>query len=205
MTRKRLETFELEKTQLLRELEHNNERIEKLEKNKTNEKLIKGEIFVNDEVYVQDLEDKLASLKDRENLLLAEIEMLKSRDGGKNCTYPILKSSSFGGAFKHVPEEPQEQAICFFRKLLRAESYRKALVWQKRYLSLLIFSYQESELLSLGRLARMSGGRKMLIADVPRPEGRNVHFRSVLTLYFSQNCSLKTSKQVSPPPMSSSD
>ena len=205
MTRKRLETFELEKTQLLRELEHNNERIEKLEKNKTNEKLIKGEIFVNDEVYVQDLEDKLASLKDRENLLLAEIEMLKSRDGGKNCTYPILKSSSFGGAFKHVPEEPQEQAIFFFRKLLRAEGYRKALVWQKRYLSLLIFSYQESELLSLGRLARMSGGRKMLIADVPRPEGRNVHFRSVLKLYFSQNCSLKTSKKVSPPPMSSSD
>jgi len=23
----------------------------------------------------------------------------------------------------------------------------------------------------------MSGGRKMLIADIPRPEGRNVHFR----------------------------
>ena len=65
VTRKRLETLELEKTQLLRELEHNNERIEKLEKNKTNEKLIKGEIFVNDETYVQDLEDKLASFKER--------------------------------------------------------------------------------------------------------------------------------------------
>ena len=180
MTRKRLETLELEKTQLLRELQHNNERIEKLEKNKTNEKLIKGEIFVNDENYVQDLEDKISSFKERENLLLAEIEVLKSRDGGKNHNYPVLKSSSFGGAFKYVPEEPQEQAIFFFRKLLRAESYRKALVWQKRYLSLLIFSYQESELLSLGRLARMSGGRKMLIADIPRPEGRNVHFRCTL-------------------------
>ena len=180
MTRKRLETLELEKTQLLRELQHNNERIEKLEKNKTNEKLIKGEIFVNDENYVQDLEDKISSFKERENVLLAEIEVLKSKDGGKNHNYPVLKSSSFGGAFKHVPEEPQEQAIFFFRKLLRAESYRKALVWQKRYLSLLIFSYQESELLSLGRLARMSGGRKMLIADIPRPGGRNVHFRFTL-------------------------
>ena len=179
--------MELEKTQMLRELEYNNERIEKLEKHKTNEKLIKGEIFVNDESYVQDLENKVSSYKDRENLLLAEIEMLKSRDGGKAHNYPVLKSSSFGGAFKHVPEDPQEQAIFFFRKLLRAESYRKALIWQKRYLSLLIFSYQESELLSLGRLARMSGGRKMLIADIPRPEGRNVHFRLGLDCLKTDN------------------
>lgn len=184
MTRKRLETLELEKTQLLRELEHNNERIEKLEKTKANEKLIRGELFVTDESYVQDLEEKISAFKDREDQLMSKIEMLKSREGAKNNNYPILKSSSFGGAFKNVPEDPQEQAIFFFRKLLRAESYRKALVWQKRYLSLLIFSYQESELLSLGRLARMSGGRKMLIADIPRPEGRNVHFRRALNAFI---------------------
>ena len=133
-----------------------------------------GEI-TNDE-YIQDLETKIAAFKEREDQLLAEIEQLKLK-GHSAVSYPVLKSSSFGGAFKNVPEEPQEQAIFFFRKLLRAESYRKALVWQKRYLSLLIFSYQESELLSLGRLARMSGGRKMLIADIPRPEGKNVNFR----------------------------
>ena len=88
-----------------------------------------------------------------------------------------MKSSSFGGSLKNIPQEPQDQAIFFFRKLLRAESYRKALVWQKRYLSLLLSSYQESEILSLGRLARMSGARKMLVADIPRPQGKNVQFR----------------------------
>ena len=29
-------------------------------------------------------------------------------------------------------KEPQQQAVFFYRRLLRAESYRKALVWQKR-------------------------------------------------------------------------
>ena len=29
-------------------------------------------------------------------------------------------------------QEPQQQAVFFYRRLLRAESYRKALVWQKR-------------------------------------------------------------------------
>ena len=61
--------MELEKTQMLRELEYNNERIEKLEKHKTNEKLIKGEIFVNDESYVQDLENKVSSFKDMKSLI----------------------------------------------------------------------------------------------------------------------------------------
>ena len=88
-----------------------------------------------------------------------------------------MKSSSFGGSLKNIPTNPQDQAIFFFRKLLRAESYRKALVWQKRYLSLLISSYQESEILSLGRLARMSGARQTIIADIPKPQGENVQFR----------------------------
>lgn len=171
--RKRLESLEMEKTQLIREVENNNERIAKLEKSQN--KLVKTGELVNDELQIHHLEQKLEASKDRELQLLSEVEFLKT----KSCSgsYPVLKSSSYGGAFKNVPDDPQEQAIFFFRKLLRAESYRKALVWQKRYLSLLIFSYQESELLSLGRLARMSGGRKMLVADVPSPEGRNVNFR----------------------------
>ena len=94
-------------------------------------------------------------------------------------------------------------------------------IFQCRYLSLLLTSYQESELLSLSRLARMSGSRwgfvfvlllvvvviavkvnvvvfvapvvwidisdilhqcssrKMLVADVPPPEGSNIRFRWV--------------------------
>lgn len=75
-----------------------------------------------------------------------------------------------------------------------------------RYLSLLLSSYQESELLSLGRLARMSGSRfllllqllhlplvlslplvqlqlllrRMLVAEMPSARGTSVRFRAVV-------------------------
>ena len=173
---KRLDTAEAEKTQLLREIEVINGKIEKLEKTK-NDKI------KNEEFHVEDLQIKLDAYRDREKLLVSEMEDLKKRTSTVN--FPVSKSYSFGGNFKNVPEDPQDKAVYFFRKLLRAESYRKALIWQKRYLSLLIFSYQESELLSLGRLARMSGGRRMLISDIPRPEGRNVQFRVVVHLIIS--------------------
>ena len=176
MSIRRLETAEAEKTQLLREIEVINEKIEKLEKSKSDK-------IDNQEFYVQDLQSKLDAFREREKLLLSEMEELKNRTA--TVPFPVTKSCSFGGNFKNVPEDPHEKAVYFFRKLLRAESYRKALIWQKRYLSLLIFSYQESELLSLGRLARMSGGRRMLIADIPRPEGRNVQFRVVVHLIIS--------------------
>ena len=168
--RKRIELVEIEKTQLLHEIKHNNERLEKLEERKHLENKVTK--FNESQFNIHNLVSEMEKMKIRENELIDQIECLKSKN---NCNYPVLKSSSFG--FKNVPDDPHEQVIFFFRKLLRAESYRKALVWQKRYLSLLIMSYQESELLSLGRLARMSGGRKMLIADIPRPEGRNVAFR----------------------------
>ena len=173
---RRTETVEAEKTQLMREIETINDKIEKLERNKNDK--IKYE-----ESYVAELQTKLDASRDREKLLLSEMEDLKNKTAALN--YPVSKSCSFGGSFKNVPEDPHEKAVYFFRKLLRAESYRKALVWQKRYLSLLIFSYQESELLSLGRLARMSGGRKMLISDIPRPDGRNVQFRVVVHMIIS--------------------
>ena len=41
-----------------------------------------------------------------------------------------------------VGQEPQQQAVFFYRRLLRAESYRKALVWQKR-LIIIILRYHD--------------------------------------------------------------
>merc|ERR1719427_1650799 len=105
--------------------------------------------------------------------MVMEMESLKRASIG----FPVAKSPSFGGSIKNIPQDPRDQSVFFYRKLLRAESYRKALVWQKRYLSLLLSSYQESEILSLGRL---SGARKMLVADIPRPQGKNVQFRVVV-------------------------
>ena len=96
---RRMETAEAEKTQLMREIETINDKIEKLERNKNDK--IKYE-----ESYVAELQTKLDASR-------------------------------------------------------------------------------ESELLSLGRLARMSGGRKMLISDIPRPDGRNVQFRVVVHMIIS--------------------
>ena len=182
---RRLEITELEKSQLLRELENNKEKVDKLvtenkameyqQKKRTPDK----DNLLYDAFYIEDLESKLEAYRVREEDLQHQLDDLK-KSGNPLVTksiFPVMKSSSFGGSLKNIPLEPQEQAIFFFRKLLRAESYRKALVWQKRYLSLLLSSYQESEILSLGRLARMSGARKMLVADIPRPQGINVQFR----------------------------
>ena len=43
-----------------------------------------------------------------------------------------------------------------FWKYLPLESYRKALVWQKRYLLLVLGGYQEAEATSVSRLAQLS-------------------------------------------------
>jgi len=131
-----------------------------------------------DAFLVEELESKLEASKLREEQLIAEVEAARRSAGGES--FPIARCGSYGGSIKNIPQEPQQQAVFFYRRLLRAESYRKALVWQKRYLSLLLTSYQESELLSLSRLARMSGSRKMLVADVPPPEGSNIRFRVVV-------------------------
>jgi hypothetical protein len=41
-----------------------------------------------------------------------------------------------------------------FWKYLRSESYRKSLVWQKRYLLLVLGGYEEMEAIILSRLAQ---------------------------------------------------
>merc|ERR1712012_172077 len=96
--RRRLETIEAEKSQLLREIEHNNERIIKLEK--TKHRVVKTGETLNNEHYVHDLEEQLEACRDKEMQMSSEIEFLKN----KNCSsgnYPVLKSTSFGGAFKN--------------------------------------------------------------------------------------------------------
>jgi len=190
---KRFGVAEIEKTQLLREMQKNKEKIDILvqqskiyeKKKRTPEK----ENLIYDAFYVEDLESKLEAFRVREEELQNQIDYMKTSNTSvvQKSIFPLMKSSSFGGNLKNIPLNPQDQAIFFFRKLLRAESYRKALVWQKRYLSLLLSSYQESEILSLGRLARMSGARKMLVADVPRPQGVNVQFRVVVHAIISIN------------------
>nr|CAD7568055.1 unnamed protein product [Timema californicum] len=53
--------------------------------------------------------------------------------------------------------DKDERVAHLFGKYLRSESYRKALVWQKRYLLVVLGGYQECEALTLDRLAFLSG------------------------------------------------
>jgi A-kinase anchor protein 9 len=50
-----------------------------------------------------------------------------------------------------------------FWKYLRSESYRKALVWQKRYLLLVLGGYQEAEAITVSRLAQPSGVQEAML------------------------------------------
>jgi len=174
----RLSTAEVERAQLLREADVSNEEVARmsalLEEKKREQNAPK--VTAVDVFYVKDLESQIESYRQREEKMVIEMESLKRSSSG----FPVAKSPSYGGSIKNIPQDPRDQSIFFYRKLLRAESYRKALVWQKRYLSLLLSSYQESEMLSLGRLARMSGSRRMLVAAVPPPQGTNVRFRVVV-------------------------
>jgi len=170
-----LSLAEVEKVQLVREAEAAREDAARLELILMEQREASQPPV--DAFLVEELEAKLEASRLREEKLVAEVE---SAHRASSEGFPVVRCPSYGGSIKNIPQEPQQQAVFFYRRLLRAESYRKALVWQKRYLSLLLTSYQESELLSLSRLARMSGSRRMLVADVPPPEGSNIRFRVVV-------------------------
>ncbi|XP_058258622.1 pericentrin isoform X2 [Hemibagrus wyckioides] len=63
-----------------------------------------------------------------------------------------------------------------YEKYLRAESYRKSLVYQKRYLLLLLGGFQDCEQATLALIARM-GAQPSLVAQASRPISR---FRSAV-------------------------
>ncbi|XP_053540107.1 pericentrin isoform X5 [Ictalurus punctatus] len=63
-----------------------------------------------------------------------------------------------------------------YEKYLRAESYRKSLVYQKRYLLLLLGGFQDCEQATLALIARM-GAQPTLMAQASRPISR---FRSAV-------------------------
>merc|ERR1740128_400740 len=161
-----LETDNRMSKETIEKLTQEIERMEsKLQRKRTESK----ENLLYDAFYVEDLESKIEAHRAREANLETELANLNRKlakdrlSRSSPASYQLSKSGSF--AVKNLPQDPQEQASYFYRMLLRAESYRKALVWQKRYLSLLLSSYQESEMLALGRLAKMSGARRTLVAD----------------------------------------
>ncbi|XP_069704489.1 pericentrin-like isoform X1 [Periplaneta americana] len=62
-------------------------------------------------------------------------------------------------------------------KYLRAESYCKALIWQKRYLLVVLGDYQESEAITVSRLAHLSGVQEAILHTASRKKPKT-RFRS---------------------------
>lgn len=82
------------------------------------------------------------------------------------CFGPHTVTSNYGMSLqiKHL-----------FWKYLRSESYRKALVWQKRYLLLVLGGYQEAEAITVSRLAHLSGVQETMLyrqQSVPQKKPR---------------------------------
>ncbi|XP_069680061.1 A-kinase anchor protein 9-like isoform X4 [Periplaneta americana] len=61
------------------------------------------------------------------------------------------------------PGDVDDKVKNLLGKYLRAESYRKALVWQKRYLLVVLGGYQESEAITVSRLAHLSGVQEAML------------------------------------------
>ncbi|XP_043210624.1 plectin-like isoform X2 [Amphibalanus amphitrite] len=57
-----------------------------------------------------------------------------------------------------VGDGDDERLQYAYGRFLRAESYRRALCWQKRYLMVLLGGYQETEVLTLRRMTELTGG-----------------------------------------------
>ncbi|XP_028810114.1 pericentrin isoform X3 [Denticeps clupeoides] len=75
----------------------------------------------------------------------------------------------------HVSEPSHPKMQRLYEKYLRAESFRKSLVYQKRYLLLLLGGFQECEHVTLALIARMGGRPSSLDpqAASPRPRPLN--------------------------------
>ncbi|KAJ8333620.1 hypothetical protein SKAU_G00416280 [Synaphobranchus kaupii] len=72
-----------------------------------------------------------------------------------------------------------------YLKYLRAESFRKALIYQKKYLLLLLGSFQDCEVATLSLIARM-GGRSSQSLDTATQRRRGfTRFRSVVRVFIA--------------------
>lgn len=60
----------------------------------------------------------------------------------------------------------------YYERYLRAESFRKALVYQKRYLLLLLGGFQDCEQATLCLIARMGGRPSTPLTSLRKPIGR---------------------------------
>ncbi|GLH11847.1 Uncharacterized protein GBIM_16588, partial [Gryllus bimaculatus] len=75
-------------------------------------------------------------------------------------------------------EELENRVNHLFGRYLRAESYRKALAWQKKYLLIALGGYQQTEAYTLSRLAHVGATIPHRISEQSSGRRRQARFRS---------------------------
>ncbi|XP_032868417.1 A-kinase anchor protein 9 isoform X5 [Amblyraja radiata] len=105
-------------------------------------------------------------------LKLAEAELAKMKAEARNET---LQTELFGSGSENIALKR------IYGKYLRAESFRKALIYQKKYLLLLLGGFQECEQATLSFIARMAGHPSYTSLQVITQRSRSfTRFRSVV-------------------------
>lgn len=105
-------------------------------------------------------------------LKLAEAELAKMKAEARNET---LQTELFGSGSENIALKR------IYGKYLRAESFRKALIYQKKYLLLLLGGFQECEQATLSFIARMGGHPNYTSLQVITQRSRSfTRFRSVV-------------------------
>nr|XP_060637786.1 pericentrin isoform X2 [Anolis sagrei ordinatus] len=119
--------------------------------------------------------------------LIKESEELACQEG-KHVFQKVLKSTDYEAKTPNFVMETKSTIVSsnlkmqkLYKKYLRAESFRKALVYQKKYLLLLLGGFQECEQATLSLIARM--GIYPSLPDINASESRSrlfIKFRSTV-------------------------
>ncbi|XP_078273597.1 A-kinase anchor protein 9 isoform X3 [Rhinoraja longicauda] len=105
-------------------------------------------------------------------LKLAETELAKMKAEARN---EVLQTELFGSGSENITLKR------IYGRYLRAESFRKALIYQKKYLLLLLGGFQECEQATLSFIARMGGHPSYTSLQVITQRSRSfTRFRSVV-------------------------
>uniref|UniRef100_A0A3B3VSM1 Pericentrin n=1 Tax=Poecilia latipinna TaxID=48699 RepID=A0A3B3VSM1_9TELE len=169
------------------EKDRRKERQEGLERemlqDRTNNKVLELELLrQQDQQHMQELQQTLADLeregREREREMAAQKELLhhKVLSPQRPISISRLDGAPAGVSLQH------QQLQRYYERYLRAESFRKALVYQKRYLILLLGGFQDCEQATLSLIARMGVRPTSPLAYKRRPIWR---FRAVVRVVIA--------------------
>ncbi|XP_066992619.2 golgin subfamily A member 4 isoform X2 [Anabrus simplex] len=106
---------------------------------------------------IRELEDRLTTVQANESASKAACATLVQEKAALQLALAQCKAEAATSQRSLAEDDMDSRVRHLFGKYLRAESYRKALAWQKRYLLVALGGYQETEATTLSRLAQLAG------------------------------------------------